>query len=828
MDAKRPEILAPAGDWDAIHAAIENGADAVYFGLQGGFNARARATNFGLDDLDSVMSELHRRGVKGYVTFNTLVFEEELERAEERLRRIALAGADAVIVQDLGIARLARAVSPDLAIHASTQMTVTSAEGAEFARRCGASRVILARELSLEEIRQIKRATDMELEVFVHGALCVSYSGQCLTSEAWGGRSANRGECAQACRLPYDLMVDGVERDLGSVRYLISPQDLAAWELLPELAEAGVVSFKIEGRLKTAEYVANVTRAYRRVLDDIGRRAPTEVLGQEDRWDLEQSFSRGLDHGFLDGTNHQRLVEGTSSKKRGVLLGSVLSLDSDTRTAVVEGLVPVKNGDGIVFEGPDPENEEGGAVYGVRPRAKGVELVFGRERGPDLSRVRLGARVFKTSDPALDKRLRATFEGTPRRKLKLDFVVSGREGQAIEIRASDRDGRSVTRTSTMALVRAEQRPLTEELLREQLGRLGSTPFELGELEIALHGALMLPVSELNKIRRELSATLEAERAKNPGYRLAEGSALSGFDLRAREGSRPVQPELSVLVRSDAQVEAAIAEGVERIYLDFLELVGLSRAIERVKATGKTAILATPRIGKPGEEPILRRLLALRPAGILARHLGALEAIVAARAKKDPEVQGLELVGDFSLNAANALTASVLIDRGLDLLVPSYDLDAEQLLAMVQASGPSRFEVVVHLHLPIFHMEHCVFAALLSNGKDYRDCGRPCEQHRLALRDRLGAVHPVLADVGCRNTVFNDRAQTAGPALARFVEAGLSRFRLELLSEDEAGARRIISSYRQALEGRIGADALARNVRAKAQFGVASAALPVIR
>jgi putative protease len=326
----------------------------------------------------------------------------------------------------------------------------------------------------------------------------------------------------------------------------------------------------------------------------------------------------------------------------------------------------------------------------------------------------------------------------------------------------------------------------------------------------------------------LAAALEGERAAQPGHRLHEGPALAGFDLRAREVARPARPELSVLVRTEAQAEAAVKEGVDRIYLDFLELVGLSRAVARVKAADRAAILATPRIGKPGEEPILRRLLALQPSGILARHLGALEAMVAARARKDPEVLGVELIGDFSLNAANALTASVLIDRGLDLLVPSYDLDADQLLALARSGGPSRFEVVVHLHLPIFHMEHCVFAALLSSGKDHRDCGRPCEQHALSLRDRLGAVHPVLADVGCRNTVFNDRAQTAGSAIARFLDAGLSRFRIELLSEDEENARKLISSYRQALEGQIGADALARTVRAKSQFGVASAALPVVR
>ncbi|MHC4393971.1 MAG: peptidase U32 family protein, partial [Planctomycetota bacterium] len=363
----RPEILAPAGDFTCMRAAVENGADAVYFGLADGFNARARAENFTLEALPDTMAYLRRRGVKGYVAFNTLVFEEELGRAADRIAQMARAGVDALIVQDLGVARLAREVSPDLPIHASTQMTVTTAEAADFARRCGASRVILGRELTVPEISELHARTDMELEVFVHGALCVAYSGQCLTSEVWGARSANRGECAQACRLPYDLVVDDHVRDLESVRYLISPKDLAAWELLPELLEAGVVSFKIEGRLKAPEYVANVTATYRRALEQTlagGRpRFPIEAVH-----DLEQSFSRGLSQGWLGGIDHQQLVEGINPKKRGVYLGRVTAVNAGRRQATVELEAPLVRGDGIVFEAGDPEDDEaGGSVYDVQP-----------------------------------------------------------------------------------------------------------------------------------------------------------------------------------------------------------------------------------------------------------------------------------------------------------------------------------------------------------------------------------------------------------------------------------------------------------------------------
>src|SRR5262247_2004512 len=264
-----PELLAPAADWDCARAAVENGADAIYFGLEK-FNARMRAHNFTEADLPGLMEFLHQRGVRGYVTFNTLVFADEMAEAARYLRSIIAAGVDAAIVQDIGIARLIRRLSADFPIHASTQMTVTSAAGVEFARELGCNLVVLARECSLKEIATMTGCPSLlPLEVFVHGALCVAYSGQCLTSEALGGRSANRGECAQACRMPYDLISDGKMVPLGDRRYLLSPQDFAGLEVLPELIRAGVASLKIEGRLKSPEYVANITRVYREALDDL-------------------------------------------------------------------------------------------------------------------------------------------------------------------------------------------------------------------------------------------------------------------------------------------------------------------------------------------------------------------------------------------------------------------------------------------------------------------------------------------------------------------------------------------------------------------------------
>src|SRR5690349_21713358 len=297
----KPEIMSPAGYWPQLHAAVEAGADAVYFGLKH-FTARAKV-GFTLAELPDVMRTLHGRGVKGYVTFNTLIFDHELREAVKTIEQIAAAGADSLIVQDVGMAQLAHQIAPHVDIHGSTQMSITSAEGVTLAQRFGVTRVVLARELSLKDISAIREQTDCELEIFVHGALCVSYSGQCFSSEAWGGRSANRGQCAQACRLPYDMIVDDEQIELGDARYLLSPGDLYALHQIPEIVGIGISALKIEGRYKNENYVALTTRAYRKIVDEAWSGMPLS-LSKHDELQLSQVYSRGFGPHFLTGTDH--------------------------------------------------------------------------------------------------------------------------------------------------------------------------------------------------------------------------------------------------------------------------------------------------------------------------------------------------------------------------------------------------------------------------------------------------------------------------------------------------------------------------------------------
>lgn len=824
------ELLAPAGDWECMRAAVANGADAIFFGVEK-FNARARANNFRSEELPEIMSFLHTYGVKGFLTFNILVFEDELRDAQKLIEMCIDAGVDAVIVQDLGLVKLIRELSPDFPIHGSTQMTITSPEAVEFTKPFDMERVVLGRENNLKQIRKIGEQAKLPMEVFVHGALCVSYSGQCLTSEMWGGRSANRGECAQACRLPYDLMVDGEHKPMGDVAYLLSPKDLAAIDLVPELIEAGVTSFKIEGRLKSPEYVANVVSKYRAAIDKYFD-GDLSKPSKEDVRELQQSFSRGFTHGFLDGTNNKQLVEGTFPKSRGVYLGKVERVMRDAVTIRLDA--PTKRGDGIVFDAGDPtKKEEGGRIYDLRrhgvklegeaPEGALIEIVPGRN-DVDLRKVHVGDRVWKTSDPALDRRLRATFETEkPYRVFPLHVRVTGVAGEPLHTAWTDvQKGTTIEVVSEMPLEVAQKRPMDAALLEEQLGRLGGTVYQLDALEVALQGDVIVPVRELNRIRREAVEQLAGERPKPPRYIKHEVDAFADAHLNSEASlvaSRSGKDaQLTALCRSLEQVEAAIRAGVSYIYADFEFIKQFPAAVEAARKAGTPIALATPRIHMPGENGYHANILKLQPDAVLIRNTGALYYYLRARAM-NPDQPFPKLIGDFSLNVANHKAVKLFAEAGLDLITPSYDLNIQQMVDLLERSDTSMLDVVIHQHLPMFHTEHCVYCTFMSEGTDFTNCGRPCEEHRASLQDRIGMSHPVRVDEGCRNTVYNAIEQSGAEYLRNFIELGVKHFRVEFLEETGDKVSEVLSLYRDALDGRISGTQVWRSLKATNQLGV---------
>jgi putative protease len=570
------------------------------------------------------MKFLHAHNVRGYLTLNILVFPEELAEAERFLRVAESAGVDAVLVQDLGIVRLARATAPNLAVHASTQMTITSPEGIHFAKSLGIERVVVARELSLRELVKFREDDPdmLPVETFVHGALCVAYSGQCLTSESLGQRSANRGECAQACRLPYELIVDGEKRDMGDKRYLLSPQDLAAIDDIPALIDAGICSFKIEGRLKTPEYVAAVTQVYRKAIDRaLGDRPNFRVL-DEDRYKLEMTFSRGLFSGWMHGVDHQQLVHARYGKKRGPFAGTIAAVGKDHVEFAPK--VELKPGDGIVFDtGGNPDDEQGGRIFEIR----GDRYFFQRQK-IDFNRLKPGVRVWKTSDPALERELRKSFAAEiPVPGREISCVVSGTVGSPLRVEVCC-GGTIVAAESTMMLDQARARALSEETMREHFGRLGGSGFSLTHFSNEVRGDVFLPVSELNEMRRRCIAALDEQLAQGEiEAPVSPEPVLAHFlDRISARRSPPSSDtiELSVLCRTPEHIQAALDCGIQTIHVDYEDIRRYPDAVALVRSRPDARIfLATPRIQKAGEQGFFKLIENAGSDGVLIRNLGGL-------------------------------------------------------------------------------------------------------------------------------------------------------------------------------------------------------------
>jgi U32 family peptidase len=845
VSVKRCELIAPAGNWDSARAAVENGADAIYFGLQNGINARARATNFLITELPDLMFYLHERGVKGYLTLNTLVFANELADAERIALQAIRSGVDTFIVQDVGLLRLLHCLCPKFPIQASTQMTLSSAECIRAVEPYGVKRVVLPRELSLAQIAAVHRETSVELEVFVHGALCISYSGQCTASLALGGRSGNRGQCAQACRMAYELIsarkgdspifvgtkigtvpphTPCAEKGTQSVpttlkRYWLSPHDLALWDRLPELLAAGVSALKIEGRMKEPEYVALATRCYRQALDAalLGKPFALEADRVEE---LEVAFSRGFSSGWLDGPHPHALVSGKNTAKRGVPIGTVTAVSGDR--ILVRLTRSVRRGQGVVFEDlHDQDSEQGGRIYEIFLNRQSVEhadassevaLAFGRN-DLDLRQIQPGQNIYCTDDPRLTKELRKSFNtSVPQRRVSLDIVVRAAVGEKLHIEALAASGAHCNIDSEEPLAEAIKHPLDCELLREQFGRLGRTPYELRHLNTRIEGRPMTPLSVLGKMRKAMVAALDDSLRQPPDYSLPAEPLLPQLRSRVVACNHVLQPcqekswdvvasnhptkkqksFLHVLCRSVEQVKAATALDVNSIYADFQNVEEYTRIISLAQSAGKKIFLATTRIHQSESAASLEYLEKLRPDGILARHLGAIEYF---------HCTGLPVIADYSLNAANDMAVETLLQHGANRVTAAFDLNQKTCADMLTASVSMApvLEVILHGHVPMFHTAYCLYCAAFSDQDAKPQCGQPCLTRKSRLRDRKGCEHPVLVDADCHNTVFHAQPQSLAEYWTWLTGMGVQHFRIELLDHTADETADLIAVYRDLLD-----------------------------
>ncbi len=840
-----PELLLPVGTRDMLESAINNGADAVYYGVPH-WNARGRTEDFSFEDVEEMIRYARLRGVKTYLAMNILIFEREIQELPEFLERLIALKPDAFIIQDIGLARLIKAISPEQEIHASTQMTLASSEAVNLVKDIGFSRAVLARELSSKQIAQIKSLTDLELEVFIHGALCVSYSGQCLTSENFGGRSANRGQCAQSCRLPYRIFVDGKEWKDPKARYLFSTRDLCALPKLEELREIGVESLKVEGRLKSPEYVAAVSHAYRKALEILSEKgykandAGNEAgLTAQDLEPLEVLFSRGLNTGWLDGVNHQELVDGSFSNHHGEFIGTVVQVDRNGVIVELEDkpvpctLLP---GDGILFEEyrAEPEPRQTGsrlykATFASRAGKSQVRLEFGREF--NLRKVSYGMKAYRNDSPALEKELHKTFtdksfakhipvymtlEGKIGEPLKLTITAQATSSNVIARSEATKQSPSGNSAVTVegAILEASRNEVAPDALqtiaKKELSALSATAYVLDKLEIKLPPNAFLPGKVLRTLRQEAVQAFDEKRLQwkelapsaNAGREFLQNVSVKEIPAGVHPGLRSGagttdkaasnRRTITVLVRRPEQINALQGLDIDKVVMDFDWGVKYDEPLERIHKLGFEAGIATLRIHKPSENHYIKQILTLMPEFALVRNLGSLALL------KD---SGIPMVGDYSLNATNSASYDWLLAQGLEKLHPSWDLNSTQLFDLLKDIDGSKLELALHQYMPAFHSEYCAFARALTTGRRFPECKKICTQHKVEILDHKGERHFLQSDAECRNTLFVGKPQSALKLLPKLIAQNVSNFRLELLDEEPESVRRKIDIYTQAIRGK---------------------------
>ena len=803
-----PELLAPAGSIEAVRAAVANGADAVYLGASR-FNARDEGAQLTLEELGEACRIAHSRGRRIYLTLNILIKPAELVDALMFLGEAVDHGIDAVIVQDIGLVRLIRTLYPDLEVHGSTQMTVHDASGAAVMQELGVSRIVLARENTLDDIREIRAAVpDIGIETFVHGALCISYSGQCYMSGMISERSANRGSCAQSCRKDYVLTdaSNDTELDRG---YLISAKDLGAYDHLAEIADAGIVCLKVEGRKKRPEYVATVTKSYREFLDRLekGHVAPPSV---EEVQPLVQIYSRGFTGGMYGGRDGRHYVTRTQPDNRGIVLGTVVGRERGE--LIVDVSSPLNIGDGLGFEAPQSVGgpTTGFSVSGVRT----ISNKNGRYRLALETRVGVDAgwTVIRTSDASLLEKARASYAALSpvarEKKTRLDVRLFGAAGTPLK-GVFLCDGDEITARTEITLAPASKRPLDAKTLREQIGRLGDTPFVLGALDMnGLAQGLFLPVSEINHLRQQAVDQLMTRRDWARQASMAERQArveAAVQDVRVssvgetKTDTRPFQFTAQVYRIEDA--DAAAEAGATEICFDpFLRHpappVARVRALQdRLAQRGVTLRLRTPTIVRPEERKVVQKWLALG-LPILSGHLGLVAELARA---------GRDVIADYALNVFNAHTAAEVFRLGARRIVASVELTTEELAQLVAPWDGNGFDVFLYGRPEGMTIEHCVLSAAFD--REPTTCRDLCVKSHtnVELTDPAGYTFPVATDSACRNRLLHSRPVDGSEYLPKLWRAGIRGFQA-VFNVPGDDVRTIVASYRAAL------DALAGGVR----------------
>lgn len=804
----KPELVAPAGNEESLIAAVENGADAVYLGVRQ-FNARQRAENFSLEDLRSAVTYSHLRGVRVYLTLNTLIKNAEINEALNVAFRSLEAGVDAIIVQDIGFLTLLRKHFPEARIHASTQMNVENIPAAAYLKKLGAKRAVLARELSTAEIYNIKRSTGIEVEVFIHGALCFSSSGQCLFSSIVGRRSGNRGLCAQPCRLAYELKLDGKVIELP-YNYLLSTKDLMGLYVLKKLIDAGVDAFKIEGRLKSAEYVALVTGVYSREIERAIRSGDSYLPLEESVEILNEAFSRGFTSGYLGGKRGNELMSYTRPNNRGVFIGRVSFVDQFSGKVGISLQKDIQVGDILEFW----VTRKGRVVQEVKElfrMGRPVESVESGKRAEvvverDRHLIKTGDRVYRVFNSRLAQLAEQSFKRPVKSRYPLKIDITFDENGKVFARA-EADGETIKLESSVKLEAARSNATTADIVINQLSKLGGTPYIAGEFRVNLPEGIYIPVRELNRVRREIVEALNEKKLA----RWKQISVEKPPEVKLpRKHRQKVTPALMVKTGYTDVAAIAIQQGADIVLLRYPPFRSSTYSREELNSLAAAARKRGVYFG-----------LAF-PAVVHDRDIESISELISDFSYFMSDNLGLALelssrnypvILDYHANIFNSISADYFFNTSIRAVTASVELSYPELKELARTTLMP-LAVVIYGDIEIMTAEHCVLTAAYTENSSFEIDEKPCvlmaregktvpricTGRQYSLVDRKGYEFPVQSDESCRSYIYNSQVFCGVEFLQGLYQSGFTYFRADIMTQQtRQQAEKVIFSLRKAID-----------------------------
>ncbi len=822
---KKIELLAPAGSWESLEATVKAGADAVYLAGQQ-FGARKSAQNFTNEELIEAINYCHLRGVRVFLTVNTLLHDQELEALEPFLTPLYEGGIDAFIVQDLGVFKILRQLYPNIELHCSTQMALHQISDVKTMKHLGASRVVLPREMHIDQIKQIRGAVDIELEAFVHGALCVSVSGQCLMSSMIGGRSGNRGSCAQSCRQKYKLISEGSEKVIASKDgdYLISPKDLMTIDQLEKLIDSGIDSLKIEGRMKGPEYAYAVTSAYRKAIDAIleakqsaenSTKEGTLSSGKssDEPWSLEDSkekmrriFNREFTDGFILGTNNKAYISQETPGNRGIVVAESLSFDRHNLEVQLLLKETINKGDDLQVRVKGLVN--GGRVEYIRKDGKRIETANAGETVIVNFKhdVYKGTTFYRTYDQVLMKQTQLAINDAEKTTL-VHMELKMNIGEPLTLKMTHEKGISIEVASDQIVEKALKTPLSEERIIEQLTKMGGTPFRCGQIIIDHQGDETVPIKVLNQLRRDavdsLMGTLiatwqreldEDDHTENFGEIEEEGNLADISDKDAEIEVKTSSLQLTAMVRTHDQFKAAAELGVKIIYIHNLFEDTFTESLqwqENWKSLFNTypEVEIIPYLGRfewDDDYQVKVKNLAEYPAihKVIVSSVGQIQEL---------KEKGFEPIADFSLNCFNHETALLLFKEGADHQTLSLELNDEQIEKLIEQSQNKniKFEIVGYGKIPVMVNKYCPINGVFSESKE--GC-QICRKSNYYLEDKTGAKFLVKGDARCQVEIFNSAVLNMADEWPAIEALGIQYYRLNFVDENYDEVTEVVETH----------------------------------